>query len=194
MREWFDRGFGQPPLIIVIAILCAACNGRAPEATDTTDTRMPIAVEYVRGAALTIHAQPSDGAPVVTTYQNGESVSVLSRRGEWAEVRTAAGSGWARSGEMAEAAEAQKAEEDNLKPHFTRTPEPVTQPGGHGELVFEADVNADGIVTNVRTLSNTTGSASLEQRNTVSLRRAIFTPVMRHGRREPFVYEHRVHY
>jgi Bacterial SH3 domain. len=175
-------------------LLLAACNGDAPEPADNTDTRMPITVEYVRGATLKIHAKPSDAAPVVTTYQKGESVSVLARRGEWAEVRTATGSGWAHAAEMADAAEAQKAEEDNLKPHFTRTPEPVTQPGAHGELVLEADVNADGIVTNVRTLSNTTGSASLEQRNTVSLRGAVFTPVVRHGRHEAFVYEHRVHY
>ena len=130
----------------------------------------------------------------MTTYQKGESVSILARRGDWAEVRTAAGSGWARLGEMADAAEAQSAEEDSLKPHFTHTPAPVTQPGAHGELVLEADVSADGIVTNVRTLSNTTGSASLEQRNTASLRSAVFTPVVRHGRREAFVYEHRVHY
>jgi uncharacterized protein YgiM (DUF1202 family) len=193
MRYSFERGPG-PALIIAIAVLCATCSGTPESADATSDTRMPIAVEYVRGSTLKVHAKPSDGAPVVTTYQKGESVSILTRRGDWAEVRTAGGSGWARAGEMADAAEAQKAEEDNLKPHFTRTPEPVSQPGAHGELVFEADVNADGVVTNVRTLSNTTGSASLEQRNTASLRSAVFTPVVRHGTREPFVYEQRVHY
>lgn len=185
-RDWFERG-----VIIAIAIVFAGCNSRAP---DPTDTRIPITVEYVRGTLLKIHAKPDDGAPVVTTYQKGESVSILARRGDWAEVRTAAGSGWVRAGEMADAAEAQKAEDDNLKPRFTSTPAPVTQPGAHGELVLEASVSADGIVTNVRTLSNTTGSASLEQRNTASLRGAVFSPVVRHGRRVPFVYEHRVHY
>jgi len=181
-------------VIIAIALFSAAgCNPPA-EPTDATDNRMPVAVEYVRSAALKIHAKPRDDAPLVTTYQKGESVSILTRRGEWAEVRTASGSGWARASEMADAAEAQKAEADNLKPNFIRTPEPVTQPGAHGDLVLEANVNADGAVTNVHTLSNTTGSASLEERNSVSLRRAVFTPVVRHGRREPFVYEHRVHY
>jgi uncharacterized protein YgiM (DUF1202 family) len=151
-------------------------------------------VQYVRDSVLKIHSNAADDAPVVTTYQHGESVSVLARRGAWAEVRTATGSGWVHANELANAAEASKAEADNVKPHFTREPQPVTQPGIHGDVVLEADVNTDGIVTNVRTLKNTTGSMSLETRNAQSLRQAVFTPVVRHGRREAFVYEHRVHY
>ena len=179
-------------LLIAVFVL-TACSGESPNDA-LTDTRMPIAVQYVRDATLKIHFKPSDTSPVVSTYQHGESVSVLSRRGEWAEVRTVAGSGWAHSGELADAAEASKAEADNVKPHFIRGPEPVTQPGASGDLVLEADVNTDGVVTNVRTISNTTGSMSLEMRNSQSLRQAVFTPVVRHGRREAFVYEHRVHY
>ena len=179
-------------LLLIAALALAACDRETPN-TETTDTRMPIEVQYVRDGALKIHTKAADNAPVVTTYQHGESVSVLSRRGEWAEVRIAAGSGWVHANELAGAAEATK-EADNTKPHFTRDPEPVTQPGAHGDIVLEADVNTDGVVTNVRTLKNTTGSAALELRNTASLRQAVFTPVVRHGRREPFVYEHRVHY
>lgn len=177
----------------IALLVLAACSGEAPT-NETTDTRMPMTVAYVRQASLKIHTKPSDEAPVVTSYQHGESVSVLSKRGTWAEVRIASGSGWVHSDELADAAEATKAEEDNLKPHFTRAPEPVTQPGVHGDIVLEADVNTDGIVTNVRTTRNDTGSSSLEQRNINSLRQATFTPVVRHGRREAFVYEHRVHY
>jgi uncharacterized protein YgiM (DUF1202 family) len=178
--------------ILAIAILCYACG---PEpAKIITDDRMPIAVEYVRGATMTIHTKPADDAPVISTYQRGESVSVLARNGEWAEVRTGAKSGWARISEMADAAEAKKALEDNPYPHFVRTPAPVTQPGAHGELVLEAEVDQDGIVKSVRTLSNTTGSPTLEQRNSEALRHAEFTPVVLKGKRKAFVYEHRVHY
>ena len=42
-------------------------------------TWLAIAVEYVRASTLKIHAKPSDDAPVVTTWQHGESVSILSR-------------------------------------------------------------------------------------------------------------------
>ena len=177
-------------LILALAAL-AACDN---EPNIATDTRMPIEVKYVRDSVLKIHSKAADDAPVETTYQHGESVSILSRSGEWAEVRTANGSGWVHANELADAAEASKAEADNVKPHFTRDPQPVTQPGVHGDVILEADVNTDGIVTNVRTIRNTTGSASLEARNAASLRQAVFTPVVRHGRREAFVYEHRVHY
>ncbi|MGH9422614.1 MAG: SH3 domain-containing protein, partial [Thermoanaerobaculia bacterium] len=158
------------------------------------DTRVPIAVEYVRGADLKIHTKADDNSPVVTTYRNGESVSVLSKRGGWSEVSMAVGSGWVHSEQLSSAAEATQALADNLTPRFTRAPQPVTQPGIHGELVLEADVNTDGVVVNVRTIRNTTGSLILEQRNTASLRQAVFAPVVRHGKREPFVYEQRVQY
>jgi len=55
-------------------------------------------------------------------------------------------------------------------------------------------VNSDGEVTDVRTLSNSTGSSSLERSNTASLRLARFYPIVRHGQRTPFTYEHHVHY
>jgi uncharacterized protein YgiM (DUF1202 family) len=179
--------------LLISAIFLAACDKESPN-TQTTDTRMPIEVQYVRDTTLKIHTKAADDAPVATTYQHGESVSVLSRRGAWAEVRTASGSGWVHAAELADAAEETKAEAENTKPHFTREPQPVTQPGAHGEIVLEADVNTDGVVTNVRTLRNTTGLTSLEMRNAESLRQAVFTPVVRHGRREAFVYEQRVHY
>ncbi len=180
--------------LAIAAILLAACNDGAPSTDTVTDTRMPLAVEYVRGATLKIHTKAADHAPVITTYQHGESVSVLSTQGAWAEVRAGSGSGWVHASELANAAEATQAEADNVKPNFIHTPEPVSQPGASGELAFEADVNTDGVVTSVRTMRNTTGSQSLEQRNIASLQRAVFTPVVRHGKREPFVYEHRVHY
>lgn len=178
--------------LMIAIVFLAACSGEAPT-TETTDTRIPLSVEYVREATLKIHTKPDDAAPVVSTYQHGEAVSVLSRRGAWAEVRIAAGSGWVHGEELAGAAEATK-EADNTKPHFIRAPEPVTQPGVHGDIALEADVNTDGVVTNVRTIRNTTGSVSLEQRNIAELRRATFSPVVRHGRREAFVYEHRLEY
>jgi uncharacterized protein YgiM (DUF1202 family) len=178
---------------LIALILLAACNSQQPT-RDTTDTRMPIANEYVRGNSVKIYATPADNAAVLTTYRHGESVSILSKRGAWSEVRVAAGRGWVKADQLADASEANKTEADNLKPHYERAPEPVSQPGAHGEIVLEADVNTDGVVTNVRTIRNTTGSTSLEIRNAAALRQAVFTPIVRHGRREAFVYEHRVHY
>ena len=68
--------------LLIAALVLAACNSETPS-TVTTDTRMPIDVQYVRDSALKIHTKAADDAPVVTTYQHGESVSILSRRGAW---------------------------------------------------------------------------------------------------------------
>lgn len=174
-------------------LLCVAC-GRPEKSAEVTDTRMPIATEYVRGASLPIHAKASEGSPVVTTYQNGESVSVLSRKSGWIEVRTVSGSGWVPASELSSAAEATQMEQDNITPRFVRAPEPMSEPNAHGEIVLEAQVNSDGEVMSVRTLLNSTGLTGLEARTSAALQRAKFAPMVRHGIPQPFVYEHRVHY
>lgn len=182
-------------IVIAAALLAAACNSNEPAAQNVvTDTRAPIAIEYVGVATMKIHARPSDDAKVVSTYTRGETVSVLARQGDWAEVSLADGSGWVHAGDLATAVEAQKAEADNLEPHFIKPPAPVTQPGAHGDLVFDADVDTEGNVVAIRTLKNTTGSAALESSNKEALQHSQFTPVVRHGKRERFIYQHRVHY
>ena len=177
--------------LLAVVLLAAACADEAPA---PPPARTPIAVEYVRGDSLAIHATPSDDAPVVARYDAGESVSVLSRKGEWSEVRTAGGSGWARASQLASAVESKAAESDNLKPRFKTAPSPVTEPGAHGAIYLVANVNGDGEVMDVKVESNTTGSRSLEAMNVAALRRARFYPIVRHGKRTPFVYDYHVTY
>lgn len=178
-------------LLILAIVIAAACDN---ETVPVKTERNPIAIQYVRANELQVHKRPSDDSPVVTEYANGESVSVLSRRKKWSEIRTPDGSGWVHGDDLSSAVDAKKAEADNLTPRFRVTPEPVSQPGAFGEIVLVADVNSDGEVTSVTTQSNTTGSKDLELKNTASLRRARFYPIVRHGQRTPFTYEHRVHY
>ena len=184
--------------LLFAAIFLAACaKSEAPPSEAATDTREPIATEYVRGATLPIHAKPDDASPVVTTYQASEAVSILSRKGEWVEVRTAFGSGWAHAAELASGSEMAKSGgsgADNEAPRFILPPEPVAQPGASGEIVLEANVSSNGDVFGVRVTQNTTGSEGLAQRNLDALRKARFAPIIKHGQRMPFTYEHRVHY
>ena len=76
---------------VLLLLLLLACS-KAPE--EATDTREPIDIRYVGGAQAAVHARADDKSPVVTRYQHSESVPILSRKGEWVEVRTAMGSGW----------------------------------------------------------------------------------------------------
>jgi TonB family protein len=176
---------------VVALILAAACADEAPQGPAM---RTPIAVEYVRGDSLDIHEKPRDDAPVIARYDGGESVSILSRKGDWSEVRTANGSGWVRASALASAAESKAAESDVVKPRFRIAPAPVTQPGARGEILLVASVNSDGEVIGVKVERNTTGSRSLEAMNVAALRRARFVPIVRHGRRTPFVYDYHVSY
>ncbi len=175
----------------IALLLLAACAKDAPPGPPV---RTPIAVEYVRGDALAIHAAPSDSAPVITRYDVGESVSVLSRQGEWSEVRTADGSGWAHASGLATAAESKARESDNTTARFRKPPAPVTEPGAHGEIRLTARVNSDGEVVDIKVEQNTTGSPSLLAKNVAALQRARFIPIVQHGKRTPFVYEYHVGY
>jgi uncharacterized protein YgiM (DUF1202 family) len=172
-------------------VLAAACADEAPRAPKV---RTPIAVEYVRGDSLVVHARPFEDAPVITRYDSGESVSVLSRKGDWSEVRTASGSGWAHAADLATAAESKAEDDTDLKPRFRTAPAPVTQPGARGEIDLVANVNSDGEILDVKVEKNTTGSRHLEVMNVESLRRARFVPIVRHGKRTPFVYDYHVSY
>jgi hypothetical protein len=71
---------------------------------------------------------------------------------------------------------------------------PVSAPSAHGEIYLEADVNSDGEVLSVKTLSNTTGSEALVSQNAAALRSSKFYPIVQKGERKPFKYYHKVTY
>ena len=137
--------------LCILFLACSHPEGPAKTTDAATDTREPMAVEYVKGSELAIHAKPDDASAVVTKYQASEAVSILSRQGDWVEVRTAFGSGWAKAGELATGGEmtASSAGGDNNAPRFIVPPEPVSQPGAAGELVLEADVSSNGDVVSL---------------------------------------------
>jgi uncharacterized protein YgiM (DUF1202 family) len=171
----------------------AACKPDTPAVTDTVDTREPVAIRYVGAPELEVRAQANDTAAVLATYQNGEAISVLADKGEWVEVRTGDRAGWAKAADLT-TAEGKQAQDDDPQPKFKVMPLPVSAPSAHGEIYLEADVNSDGEVVNVRTITNTTGSEALAAQNTNALRSARFYPIVQKGERKPFKYYHRVTY
>jgi uncharacterized protein YgiM (DUF1202 family) len=180
------------PLLLALPLLAVACGQETP-VTVTTDTREPVAVYYVGAPELPVHAKADDASKVLTTFLNGESVSVLAKHGEWVEVRTAAGTGFARMSDLATAAEAKK-EADNPSPKFRKAPSPISGPGIHGTIYIEAEVNTEGEVGKTTLITNTTGSPDLAERNTMALRLARFYPIVQKGERKPFLYYYRVDY
>lgn len=176
--------------IAVALIFACACSH--PE-VEKTDTREPIAIQYVGPPELPVHKWARDDSAVIAKFLNGESVSILARKGEWVEVRTGSGSGFVHAVDLTGAAEAQK-EHDNPTPKFRVVPSPVTAPGVHGNIYIEANVNTDGDVTATKIISNTTGSIELAERNAAALERGKFYPIVVKGNRTPFLYYYSVDY
>ena len=176
-------------LCLLALLVVIACSKAQDEVTDTRD---PIATQYVSGGEMAVHARPDDKAPVVTKYQHGESVPVMSHKGDWTEVQTAMGTGWVHQSELGGAEEAQT--KDNPNPKFEHPPAPITAPGTHGTIYIEADVNTDGDVTSTTIIENTTGSQTLADQNAFALKRAKFYPITIRGERKPFKYYYRVDY
>ena len=174
------------------AFCLLTCN-QGPPPPPPLPVKEAIAVEYVQADKLPVHTTTSDSSPVITTFASGESVSILSQKDGWVEVRTADGSGWAHAGDVANET-TKGAEADNDAPRFRRPPMPVSQPGAHGDITLEADVNSNGDVTAVRIIGNSTGSDALAANNAEALRAAHFVPIVKHGERKNFTYEHRIHY
>jgi uncharacterized protein YgiM (DUF1202 family) len=177
--------------VAILLLLLTACAKH--EAVALTDTREPIEVSYVTAPGMRVHAKPDDASAVTSNYENGEAVSVLAKQGEWVEIRTGDASGWAHAADLGSGAEA-KEQAENPTPRFQKFASPVANPGVHGEIYFEADVNTEGEVVAVRTISNTTGSDALASQNAAALKAAKFYPIVHKGKRMPFKYYHKVGY
>ena len=172
-------------------MLFAGCS-EAPEVA--IDTREPISIEYVGAPELPVRTTSNDAAEIVSVYQNGESVSVLARQGEWVEIRTGGGgSGWVKAADLTTEKEAAQ-QADNPTVKFEKLPSPISAPTVKGTIYIEADVNTDGDVTAVKIVTNTTDSPSLGQQNAAALSRAKFHPIVIKGERKPFKYYYRVDY
>lgn len=181
---------------IPTALLALAVIGCAPEAPDLPPTRDAIAIRYVSKPEIQIHAEPRAGAAVLTSYRIGETVTVLSEREDWTEIRLdLERSGWVPSGSLSAEPPQRTAADGSPEPRFRVAPNPVFSPSGaRGEIVLEASVNTDGDVVEVRTLRNTTGRPDLEAQNRSELRKAKFYPLLVNGQVRQFIYEHRVTY
>ena len=178
---------------LALVVLFAACTSEQPVVTATTDTRAAIGVMYVGAPELQVREQASDSAPVITTYSNGEAISILTDKGEWVEVRTGDRAGWAKKADLT-TAEGKTQAEENPEPRFRKMPLPVSAPSARGEIYIEADVNTDGDVVSTRIITNTTGSASLASQNEAALKAGKFHPIVVRGERQKFKYYHRVTY
>ena len=170
-------------LLLALLVACAK-----PEEPVPTDTREAIAVQYVGAPEMQVHKWAKDDSEVIAKFLNGESVSVMSRRGDWTEIRTGGGTGFVKTADLTDSPDKEPT------PKFRHIPSPVTAPGAKGTVYIEAQVNNEGDVTSSKIITNTTGSNELAIKNQAALEKAKFHPIVVKGERKPFVYYYRVDY
>jgi len=181
-------------LLLIIPILLFSCMQKPkPVAQASGQAREPVAIRYVAVPTLQIHAFPTETSNVVSKYGFGETVSVLSHRGNWAELRMFdSSSGWVLASELMTAEDAAKLVTDT--PRFYAPPPAVAGGRAHGEIELQAKVNTDGTVVSVTTVKNTTGSKALGEQNAEALKQAQFYPITQKGQRMTFYYTHNIYY
>jgi len=180
-------------LALLLSLLLSCRTKQAPAAIPIAGVRYAIDIAYVGVPSMRIYAQPNTSGAPITEYGYTETVSILARNGEWAEVRTVDGSGWALAKELISAAEEDKLSKET-SPRFMTPPVAVTYAGTRGEIVLEAKVNTDGDVVDVKPVSNSTGSTALVTANAAALKQAHFYPMIQKGQRVVFSYQHHVYY
>ncbi|HSP16757.1 MAG TPA: SH3 domain-containing protein [Thermoanaerobaculia bacterium] len=179
-------------LLLIVAAFACTQKPKIASNADVTGIRPPIDVEYVAIPSMTVYARPDIAAQPIGSYGFSESIAVLSKQGDWCEIRTYDGSGWVKATDLMTADQA-KSESDHPVPHFYVQPAMVAY-NGHGEIVLQAKVNTEGQVFDVLQVSNSTKNAKLADENAMALRQAQFYPLIEKGQRKTFIYEHRVVY
>ena len=180
--------------VVLAVILLFSCTQKPAPVTQAADPseRLAIAIQYVGLPQVNVYTAPDTTAAVDIVYRYGETVSVLSFKGDWAEVRTTRGSGWVPKTDLMTAEQLQQLVETQV-PRFL-TP-PVQIPSArHGEITLQAKVNTDGEVIQVTPVKNTTGDNQLALDNANALLNARFYPMVQKGQRFTFTYEHKVAY
>lgn len=158
--------------------------------------RESIGTMYVSSDQAPVLERPDASSPAVTTFKAGEAATILALKDQWAEVRLDIDrSGWIAKEHLTAQTNAAEMRSTATEIKFRRPPSPIFRAGStSGVIELEASVDQNGNVTNVMTLSNTTGSPELERMNRDELLRAKFYPLISKGRKTPFVYSHRVEY
>ncbi len=201
------------PFLAAIALLmllaaCAAPPASPPTTAPTTPPPPPAqapAAEQVTGtvrvtaSALNVRREPSGDAEVVTQVKRGTVLSVLRRDESWVKVRLAdEREGWVAARFVSSDAKTRAAavRRGGCAPDsdyaFLDAPMPsFSELGAHGLVVVEANVNAKGVVTSTKVISNGTGDEALAFLAEREIKSAKFSPPIRNCQPSAFIFTYR---
>jgi TonB family protein len=160
---------------------------RAPEPPSTTAATTP-AEQYLATLTLDadsalLYAEPSTSSPVVATLSSGEQLALIQRTADWLQVRVSGVTGFIQPSALVAPCTTDRAE-----PRILEAPFFAFQQRGLGNVVIEAEFDANARILNSRVLENSSGNPALEQEALADLQRIQFLPPTKDCKPRPFFY------
>jgi uncharacterized protein YgiM (DUF1202 family) len=195
------------PLLFLV-VLCSCAAPPPPPVTAPATPPPPRVVDepaigtvYVTASALNVRSEPSMEGEVIASARQGSALSVLRSDENWVRVRLDDGKiGWVSSRYVADervaTARREKAKRGGCPPDsdyaFLEAPTPgFSELGAHGLVVIEATVNARGIVTGTKLISNGTGDPALAEVAEREIKASKFSPPIQDCQPRAFFFTYR---
>jgi uncharacterized protein YgiM (DUF1202 family) len=191
-------------------LLIAACGGNTPAPAPAPEPRPaapapapPAKEEQATGtvrvnvSTLNIRRDASTSSDIVGHARRGERLTVVVDSGDWLRIKLNDGStGWVASQLVVREGAAARPRRGGCPPDsnysFISAPKPsFSENGPHGMVVIEASVDARGIVTSTRIVSNDTNDGSLAAIAEREVRNARFAPPIRNCAPKPFLFTYK---
>ena len=191
-------------------LLIAGCGGNTPAPAPSPTPRpaepapAPVTVEEHPGgtvrvnvSTLNVRGEASTSAEIIGHVRRGERLTVIADAGDWLRVKLGDGTtGWVSSELVVREGAATRPRRSGCPPDsdysFVNAPKPAFSEGGaHGIVVIEANVDARGIVTSTRVVSNDTHDDALASLAEREIRNARFAPPVRNCVSRAFVFTYK---
>ena len=189
-------------------LVLASCGGNAPAPAPAPPPAAPapapatseeraIGTVRVNVSTLNVRGEASASAAVVGHVRRGERLTLIADSGDWLRVKLNDGtSGWVSSQLVVREGAAARPRRAGCPPDgdysFITAPKPSFSEGGpHGMVVIEASVDARGIVTATRIVSNETHDDALASMAEREVRNARFAPPIRNCAPKAFFFTYK---
>lgn len=190
-------------------LLLAACAGNAPAPSPPSPQPLSpppssaaaedraIGTVRVNVSTLNVRGGASTAAEIIGHVRRGERLTLIADAGDWLRVKLNDGTtGWVSSELVVREGAATRPRRAGCPPDsdysFVTAPKPsFSESGPHGMVIIEANVDARGIVTSTRVLSNDTHDDALSSLAEREIRNARFAPPMRNCTPRAFVFTYK---
>ena len=188
-----------PAFLLLSSLFLVACQSTAPVVEPETAgetiavvadaPETPIGMARVRATSLNVRSGPSTSDAIIASVRRNQRVTLLSRNGEWARIRVAAGEpGWVAARYLRE--------EKGCSPDrdfevVESAPLTFSDSGANGSVIVEATVGGDGVVDTTKIISNETGDEGLAELAVLEVTKMRFQAPVRNCVERKFIYTYR---